>query len=125
MAGAGDAVVHDSVVAVDVVGHADDRNPPRGLLHRSNGGVPERHDKVDVACYKFARECGIRSMLMSAKRNIAGCCARAASGQATAAPPSSVMKARLRSGRDVRFIARPPHRTVRAAFPHTAPTSGV
>src|SRR5262249_20071960 len=29
------------------------------------------------------------------------------------------------SGRDVRFIARPPHRTVRAAFPHTAPTSGV
>jgi hypothetical protein len=21
-------------------------------------GVPERHDKVDVACYKFARECG-------------------------------------------------------------------
>ena len=30
-----------------------------------------------------------------------------------------------RSGRDVRFIARPPPRTVRAAFPHTAPTSGV
>ena len=29
------------------------------------------------------------------------------------------------SGRDARFIARPPHRTVRAAFPHTAPTSGV
>src|SRR5262249_12574531 len=29
------------------------------------------------------------------------------------------------SGRDVRFIARPPHRTVRAAFPHTAPTLGV
>ena len=29
-----------------------------------------------------------------------------------------------RSGRDARFIARPPHRTVRAAFPHTAPTSG-
>jgi hypothetical protein len=28
------------------------------------------------------------------------------------------------SGRDARFIARPPHRTVRAAFPHTAPTSG-
>ena len=25
-----------------------------------------------------------------------------------------------RSGRDVRFIARPPHRSVRAAFPHTA-----
>jgi hypothetical protein len=24
------------------------------------------------------------------------------------------------SGRDARFIARPPHRTVRAAFPHTA-----
>ena len=27
--------------------------------------------------------------------------------------------------RDVRFIARPSRRTVRAAFPHTAPTSGV
>jgi ABC transporter substrate binding protein len=41
-------------------------------------------------------------------------------------PPSSDMNwRRLSSGRDVRFIARPPHRTVRAAFPHTAPTSGV
>ena len=56
---------------------------------------------------------------------IAGCCARAASGHAAAAPPSSVMNSRRCSGRDVRFIARPPHRTVRAAFPHTAPTSGV
>ena len=28
-------------------------------------------------------------------------------------------------GRDVSFNSRPPHRTVRAAFPHTAPTSGV
>jgi hypothetical protein len=34
-------------------------------------------------------------------------------------------RSQLRSGRDARFIARPPHRTVRAAFPHTAPTSGV
>ena len=42
MAGVGDAVVHDSAVAVDV-GHADDRNPPRGLLHRSNGGVTEHY----------------------------------------------------------------------------------
>ena len=33
--------------------------------------------------------------------------------------------ARSGSGRDARFIARPPHRTVRAAFPHTAPTLGV
>jgi hypothetical protein len=46
-------------------------------------------------------------------------------GHATAAPPSSVMNARRCSGRDVRFIARPPHRTVRAAFPHTARTSGI
>jgi hypothetical protein len=38
-----------------------------------------------------------------------------------AAPPSSVMNSRrFSSGKDVRFIARPPHRTVRAAFPHTA-----
>ena len=42
-----------------------------------------------------------------------------------AAPPISVMNSRRCSGRDVRFMARPPHRTVRAAFPHTAPTSGV
>src|SRR5262245_62101123 len=50
-----------------------------------------------------------------------GCCARAASGQPAAAPPSSVMSSRRpSSGRDVRFIARPPPRTVRAAFPHTA-----
>ena len=27
---------------------------------------------------------------------------------------------KIGSGRDARFIARPPHRTVRAAFPHTA-----
>ena len=46
-------------------------------------------------------------------------------GHAATAPPRSDMNSRLRSGRDVRFIARPPHRTVRAAFPHTAPTSGV
>ena len=56
---------------------------------------------------------------------IAGCCARAASGHAAAAPPSSVMNSRRCSGRDVRFIARPPPRSVRAAFPHTAPASGV
>src|SRR6266566_4563267 len=35
-------------------------------------------------------------------------------------PPSSVMNSRRCSGRDVRFIARPPPRSVRAAFPHTA-----
>ena len=53
-----------------------------------------------------------------------GCCARATSGHA-AALPSPAMNARRCSGRDVRFIARPPPRSVRAAFPHTAPTSGV
>ena len=42
-----------------------------------------------------------------------------------AAPPSSVMNSRRCSGRDVRFMARPPPRSVRAAFPHTAPASGV
>ena len=31
----------------------------------------------------------------------------------------------VRSGRDVHFMARPPPRSVRAAFPHTAPASGV
>ena len=35
------------------------------------------------------------------------------------------LAAGARSGRDVRFIARPPPRSVRAAFPHTAPASGV
>src|SRR5262249_53387626 len=38
----------------------------------------------------------------------------------SADPPRSVISSRRCSGRDVRFIARPPHRTVRAAFPHTA-----
>ena len=56
----------------------------------------------------------------------AGCCALAATGHAAAAPPSREMNcARDCSGRDARFIARPPHRSVRAAFPHTAPTSGM
>jgi hypothetical protein len=59
------------------------------------------------------------------RRMWSGCCARAASGHVAVAPPMSVMNSRRCSGRDVRFIARPPHRTVRAAFPHTAPTSGV
>jgi hypothetical protein len=39
--------------------------------------------------------------------------------------PSNLMTSRRCSGRDVRFIARPPPRSVRAAFPHTAPTSGM
>ena len=59
------------------------------------------------------------------RRMRCGCCAHVANGHTAAAPPTSVMNSRLRSGRDVRFIARPPHRTVRAAFPHTAPTSGL
>jgi hypothetical protein len=49
-----------------------------------------------------------------------------ASDHAAAIPPNRPMKLRrFSSGRDADFIARPPHRTVRAAFPHTAPTSGV
>jgi hypothetical protein len=56
---------------------------------------------------------------------IIGRCARAASGHTAAAPPSSVMNSRFCSGRDARFIARPPPRSARAAFPHAAPTSGV
>ena len=57
---------------------------------------------------------------------IAACCARPASGHIAAAPPTSVMKSRrFSSGRDVHFMARPPPRSVRAAFPHTAPASGV
>ena len=55
----------------------------------------------------------------------AACCARAASGHA-AAPPRSVMNSRRRSrGRGRELPRAPPHRSVRAAFPHTAPTSGV
>src|SRR4051795_10568463 len=62
-----------------------------------------------------------------------GCWARAASDQVTeqkaedpaAAPASSVMNSRRCSGRDVHFMARPPPRSVRAAFPHAAPASGV
>ena len=65
-------------------------------------------------------------LLRNPTTGIADCCARAASGHAAVAPPSSAMKSRrFSSGRDARFIARPAHRTVRAAFPHTAPTLGV
>jgi hypothetical protein len=67
MAGAGDAVVHDSVVAVDVVGHADDRNPPRGLLHRSNGGSPNVTTRSMLRATSSLASAGIRSMLMSAQ----------------------------------------------------------
>jgi hypothetical protein len=56
------------------------------------------------------------------------CCARTASGHA-AAPLRSVIVSRrlMRAGRGRgRELPRaPPHRSVRAAFPHTAPTSGV
>ena len=43
--------------------------------------------------------------------------------QGTGAPEKKDLKVGC-SGRDVRFIARPPPRSVRAAFPHTAPASG-
>jgi hypothetical protein len=49
MAGVGDAVVHDSAVAVDVVGHADDRNPPHGLAPLEWRG-PSRGDVDDTRC---------------------------------------------------------------------------
>ena len=43
MAGVGNAVVHDSAVVVDV-GHADDRNPPRGL-RRHRWLLRARHER--------------------------------------------------------------------------------
>ena len=56
MAGVGDAVAHDSAVAVDVVGYADDRNPPRGLRRhcpllrarreRPGGRAAEQRDEL-------------------------------------------------------------------------------
>jgi hypothetical protein len=49
-----------------------------------------------------------RFMSTPIRRIRSGCCARVASGHAAAAPPSSVMNWRRSSGRDVRFIARPP-----------------
>jgi hypothetical protein len=52
------------------------------------------------------------------------CSARTETGHTIDAPPRSVMTSRRRSGRDASLIPRPPHRTVRAACPHTAPTSG-
>ena len=82
-------------------------------------------------CRNAARRAGPSGlswlMLMSTpmRRTRSACCPCAANGHA-AMPPSSVMNSRrFSSGRDADFIARPPHRTVRAAFPHTAPTSGV
>jgi hypothetical protein len=47
---------------------------------------------------------------------IDGCCARAASGHAAAAPPMSVMKSRRCSGRDAIFIA-PPAQNRTCGFP--------
>ena len=50
----------------------------------------------------------------------------AANGHRRRAPPTNVTNSRrFSSGRDVHFMARPPPRSVRAAFPHTAPASGV
>ncbi len=40
-------------------------------------------------------------------------------------PAEQRVATRRCSGRDVHFMARPPPRSVRAAFPHTAPASGV
>src|SRR5262249_26780328 len=92
---------------------------------------PKRDSCLELACFaclNAATRGAISAAdprLRSPITGIPGCCARAASGHATATPPSSEMNVRRCSGRDVRFIARPPHRTVRAAFPHTAPTLGV
>jgi hypothetical protein len=74
-------------------------------------------------CFMFA-EYGLSGKWLELLKQLAP--GRAASGHVAVVPVSSEMKSRrVRSGRDVRFIARPPHRTVRAAFPHTAPTLGV
>src|SRR6516165_5550826 len=57
------------------------------------------------------------------RRTRSPCCARAASGQA-AAPPSSAMNSRGEVAVGTRVASRPPHRPVRAAFPHTVANSG-
>ncbi len=44
---------------------------------------------------------------------------------AAAVGPAAEAQAQRRIAVGTRITARPPHRSVRAAFPHTAPTSGV
>jgi hypothetical protein len=39
-----------------VIGHADDRNGLGRALHRSNGGVAERNNEVDLLCDELASE---------------------------------------------------------------------
>ena len=98
------AVFDRHVLAVDIAGLAQTL-PERGYKMRiADAGRPA----AEQADHRHRR-------LLRARRRAA----------TAAAPPSSVMNSRRCSGRDVRFIARPPPRTVRAAFPHTAPTSGV
>jgi len=39
-----------------VIGHTDDRNPRRGLLHSPDRGIPERHDRIDLTRREVIRE---------------------------------------------------------------------
>ena len=119
-----------TVVPIRPPALATDRTDPRA----------QRYSIATLRAFDIARLCAspcVNAVPNSSRRSsgdprsrnpitgIAGCCARAASGHAAAAPPSSVMNSRRCSGRDVHFMARPPPRSVRAAFPHTAPASGV
>jgi hypothetical protein len=91
-----------------------------------------RQDQLRDQMHEGDRLSGARSPPLLVKALVGASEIRERSGAAdavraprAAAPPSTVMNWRRCSGRDVRFIARPPPRSVRAAFPHTAPTSGV
>jgi len=67
---------------------------------RIRNSLVARDDPVELACRRL-RNCSrlcqaarTRTRCRHRHRGIAACCARAASGQAMAAPPSSVMKSR-------------------------------
>ena len=109
------------------------RGEVRQCIQPAFGGAPFELDAlaVDVAQIAQAVEELPGERLAAADQQHADTgrlrCANKRRGSAPAitAPPSRTMASRRRSGRDARFIARPPPRSVRAAFPHTAPTLGV
>ena len=86
--------------------------------------VSELMQPVDATPQSVAWFCARGTRLQDADERSTFACARAASGHAAAAPPSSVMNSRVAVGTCVSWHAPRPE-SVRAAFPHTAPASGV
>jgi hypothetical protein len=99
-------------------------------VQRCSAGLLPHYDPP--LCGEFARGHAAAGLSLMGLVNEGSSCGRPAHDHWMISPSSGQHKRHYSpimiapcSGRDVRFITRPPHRTVRAAFPHTAPTSGV